>query len=203
MIPAGEMDCPSGWTKITTPVEACRAPKDVLDVTLLFSPLIVFIPYNIICGMAIGYQQESPDGFSLSASINGPYVDGISTTYGNPRKHIWSYAIRITDSGNFPGSNCPCSPFSGSVPPSFVHDHYYCESGTTDNVRRSGVLTADPVWDGEGCSSGNNCCSEPSLPWFYRQIPKATSEDIETRICRNEYITNEDILIRDLQLYVQ
>ena len=195
-------DCPSGWTKITSPVAACRAPNDSAGCypTILSTHSI---PYNIICGMAIGYQQDSTDGFLPLASINGPYVDGVSITYGNPRKHIWTYAIGFTDSGNYAGSNCPCSPFSGPVPQSFVHDHYYCESGTIDDVRRSGVLTADPVWDGEGCSSDNNCCSEPSLPWFYRQIPKATSEDIETRICRNEDIANEDILIRDLQLYVQ
>ena len=195
-------DCPSGWTKITTPVVACRAPSTFSGCySTIFSTLS--IPYNKICGMAVGYQQGSTDGFSNSGSINGPYLDGVSITYGNPRKHIWSYGIGITDSGNFENANCPCSPVSGELPPSFVHDHYYCESGTTDDVRKSGVLTSDPVWDGEGCSSGNNCCSEPSLPWFYRQIPMPTTEDIETRICRTEQSTNEDILVRDLQLYVQ
>ena len=42
--------------------------------------------------------------------------------------------------------------------------------------------------------------SAPSLPWLYRQIPLATSEDIETRLYRNQASDNEDILIRKLQI---
>ena len=66
-----------------------------------------------------------------------------------------------------------------------------------------GYFVDDPVWDGDGCSSDNNCCSEPSLPWFYRQIPLTASQDIETRICRDQISDNEDVLIGELQLYVQ
>ena len=77
----------------------------------------------------------------------------------------------------------------------------YCESGTMFNA--GGYLTDDPVWHGDGCSSGNSCCSEPSMPWFYRQIPLTTSEDIEARLCRDQENGNEDVLIRELQLYVQ
>ena len=64
------------------------------------------------------------------------------------------------------------------------------------------VYIDDPVWDGKGCSSENNCCSDPNLPWFYRQLPLTTSDDIETRLCRNEPSSLEDVLIRDLQLYI-
>ena len=50
----------------------------MLDVTLLISPLLVAIPYNKVCGMAVGYQSKRPDGFATfsfsSRSINGPYV---------------------------------------------------------------------------------------------------------------------------------
>ena len=79
------------------------------------------------------------------------------------------YAIGFSDMGNsHTGYNCPCSKYPGTLPPSFVHDNYYCESGAP--LRGSGVVTDDPVWDGEGCPSGNNCCSEPSLPWFCHEI---------------------------------
>ena len=56
--------------------------------------------------------------------------------------------------------------------------------GTMFNAE--GYFTDDPVWDGVGCSGDNSCCSESSLPWFYRQIPLTASKDIETRICRDE-----------------
>ena len=159
-------------------------------------------------GMAVGYQKATTDGFAAlyfsERSLNGPYVDGISITYGTPRKHIWTYGIGRSDkSDGLPTyrNNCPCSEFPGTSPPSFVHDNYYCESGSL--LLGSDYHTSDPVWDGEDCSVNNSCCSEPSLPWFYRQIPLTTSEDIETRICRDEASSNEDVLIKELQLYIQ
>ena len=64
-------------------------------------------------------------------------------------------------------------------------------------------FTDDPVWDGEGCSNDNNCCSDPNLPWFHRQFPLTASEDLETRNCRDESLNSEDILVKELQLHVQ
>ena len=200
-------DCPSGWTKITTPAAACIAPNGNAGCySTYFSTLS--IPYSKVCGMAVGYQKHSTDGFAAlhfpSRSINGPYVDGVSITYGTPRKHIWTYGVGNGDMLNaLPASptNCPCSEYPGTFPPSFVRDNYYCESGSL--LAGSDYHTTDPVWDGNHCSANNNCCSEPNLPWFYRQIPRTTSEDVETRICRDESYHNEGILVKELQLYVQ
>ena len=99
-------------------------------------------------------------------------------------------------------SRYPCSEFPGVLPSPFVYDNYYCESGRLLNDAVTVVYTDDPVWDGDGCSDGNNCCSDPSLPWFYRQLPRTASEDIETRICCNENNSNKDVLVREFQLYV-
>ena len=205
----GGDDCPTGWAKITSPVAACiPASSSAGCYPVKFSTHSV--PYGKLCGMALGYQSSSTDGFAAfhfsNRSINGPYVDGISITYGTPRKHIWTYAMGNTDRANhlpqFP-SNCPCSPFPGRLPPSFVHDNYYCESGTDISRSDAKVCTKDLLWDGKDCSIDNSCCSEPSLPWFYRQIPLTATDDIETRICRDEASSNEDVLVRELQLYVQ
>ena len=134
-------------------------------------------------------------------------VDGVSITYGTLRKHIWTYAIGYSDKHNglpkYP-VNCPCSQYPGRLPPSFVHDNYYCESGSLNQVTSFGTFfKTDPVWDGKDCSNENSCCSEPNLPWFYRQIPLTTNKDIEARICRDQAFDDEDVLVRDLQLYVQ
>ena len=81
-------DCPSGWTKITTPVAACIAPSSNAE---CYSTNIttLSIPYSKVCGMAVGYQKSTTDGFSglnfASRSIDGPYVDGISITFGATR----------------------------------------------------------------------------------------------------------------------
>ena len=84
------------------------------------------------------------------------------------------------------------------MPSSFVHDNYYCESGTMTEI--SGISSDDPVWDGEGCIYGSSCCSEPNLPWFYYPITLTASEDIETRICHDETASDENVLVKELQL---
>jgi len=49
-------------------------------------------------------------------SIDGSYVDGVSITYGTPRKHIWTYGIGCTNiQPNSP--YCPCSQYPGQLPP--------------------------------------------------------------------------------------
>ena len=186
-------DCPSGWGRITSPVVVCAATISSGGCYSANFPTLN-TPYSKVCGMAVGYQSRTTDGFRFQ-SINAPYVEGLSITYGNPRKHIWTYAIH----------NCPCFDNPSGSPPPFVHDNYYCESGSLQNpvAPVAGIYINDPVWDGENCSGEDSCCSEPSQPWFYRQIPLTTSEDIEARICRDEDISNEDVLIRELQLYVQ
>ena len=195
-------NCSLGWTKITSPVAACIAPNnDPGCYSTNYSTL--GIPYSRVCGMAVGYQKDDTDAFNEARSINGPYVDGISITHGNPRKHIWTYAIGRSDKSNITYANCPCSKFPGRFPPSFVHESYYCESGRTV-LSDEGYFTDDPVWDGKGCSDDNNCCSDLGMPWFYRQIPLTISDDIETRICYDDIPTvNKNVLIKELQLYVQ
>jgi len=94
--------CPNGWKKITSPVVACRAPSDKAGCySAHFSTHN--IPYSRICGMIVGYQKGSPDGFASfvhKTSINDPYVDGVSITYGTPRKHIWSYGAGFSENNS-------------------------------------------------------------------------------------------------------
>ena len=65
--------------------------------------------YSKVCGKAIAYQYDRPDGFGparFTPGIDETYVDGISLTYGSPRKHIWSFAAVLH---NIKSSHtCPC-----------------------------------------------------------------------------------------------
>ena len=82
-------DCPSGWTKITAPVAYITPGNNAGCYSTNFSTLIRSIPYSKVCGMAVGYQSGTTDAFASSQLINGPYVDGVSITYGTPRKHMY------------------------------------------------------------------------------------------------------------------
>ena len=69
------------------------------------------ITYSKVCGKIKAYQKGSTNAFYPSISnpsINSNYVDGISLTYGDPKKHIWTFAAALGEVGTFPPVNCPC-----------------------------------------------------------------------------------------------
>ena len=128
------------------------------------------IPYTQVCGRTIGYQHYTTGAFVGIAGLTGiddPYVDGLSITYDTPRRHLWTYAAGFGDTGSSgaTGANCPCAADNSGTPPSFVQDHYYCESGNEAGRAQDRWYTDDPLWDGEGCPAGNTCCDPPNLPY--------------------------------------
>ena len=80
--------------------------------------------YSKLCGKVKGYQKGTMDAFfpfahahgnvngympsTTSRSLDGVYVAGISITSGNPRKHVWTYAVGLSDDYNYTHANCPC-----------------------------------------------------------------------------------------------
>ena len=192
--------CPTGWQQMTSPVKACRGNSDKAGCYPAYFNN-TNLPYQHICGKVVGYQKGTPDAFSAirytSKSIDGPYVDGVSFTYSNPRKHLFTYANGHSY-GSPSSGKCPC--LGGDDLPSFVQHHYFCESGVTGSPAHATVYSADPLWDGKGCNSGDNCCSQAGSPWFYRDVLNKINEPIEARICRDQNYGDEGILIRDLEL---
>ena len=194
-----EAECPSPFRLVTSPRRFCGRPGSGCS-SKTFSTHN--ISYNKVCGQVRGYQYGSHDGFKNSKDINSNYAEGISITHGSPRKHLWTYAVGLSDDHDYSSdSNCPCAKFPGSSPPSFVGNHYYCESGNTGTWEHQ--FYDDPLWDGEGCGAGNNCCAQSGMPWFCRALPQEVDDDIEVRNCANEGIDNEDTYIELLEIYVQ
>ena len=71
-------------------------------------------------------------------------------------------------------------------------------------VSRNSTFHGDSLlWDGVGCGTQNECCSFNTPPWFFKQLPQPTTEDIEMRVCRDEDSDNEDILIEIVEIYAQ
>ena len=193
--------CPGTWHKITTPRRLCLG---YVAGCASASFYMRGVSYEHICGQAKAYQKGNPNAFysSTSHSIDGNYVDGISITIGSPRKHVWTYAVGLSDDYNYESSNCPCATVPGGNPPAFVGNDYYCESG--DVGERDEVLyyLSDPLWDGAGCTAGNGCCAQIGMPWFYRKLPVPVADDFEVRICKSSEHSNEDIAVENIKIFV-
>jgi hypothetical protein len=162
-----------------------------------------------VCGKIQAYQSGSPDSFKRTHRrvIDGNYVDGVSLTHGNPRHHLWTFAASTDETGRSSVFHCPCINTATAAiatrPPAFVDNDYFCDTGSSGQYRLGVVYNDDPLWDGAGCGPHNTCCSFNNPPWFYKQLPQPTTDDIEMRVCRDEPPTNEDILIEAVEIYVQ
>uniref|UniRef100_A0A1X7TVY3 Fibrinogen C-terminal domain-containing protein n=1 Tax=Amphimedon queenslandica TaxID=400682 RepID=A0A1X7TVY3_AMPQE len=164
------------------------------------------ISYSQICGRVTGYQFYTTDAFQRSSNLNSYYVDGVSITRGSPRQHVWTLANGFMDTYNIsPHSMCPCSTGSSQTVPSFVGNHYFCESGNHASNWANILYTSDPLWDGQGCGSLESpCCNVPGIPWFHRDYGNTTTADyIELRVCGNEGTSNEDSPVGFYEIYVK
>ena len=202
--------CPSGFRLITSSSKRlCGRPGGGGCVSVKFSTN--GIAYNKVCGKVIAYQDRTTDGMCpyiglhtnrLIHTIEEVYIDGVSITHGTPRQHIWSFIASHGE--NYNGCNgCPCyAGFNGDRIP-FIGNNFFCDSGV-DAWRGQFILYSDdPLWDGEGCGSNNLCCSYNNPPWFCTELDQSTSDDIELRLCADQAISDEDVPIEYIELYVQ
>ena len=92
--------CPPAWSdRSANGVRVCGRPADSFNQchSTLYSTSEH--SYNRVCGRVIGYQFGHTDAFELRshATIDQPYVDGVSFTHGNPRSHIWTLAAGLKE----------------------------------------------------------------------------------------------------------
>ena len=151
--------------------------------------------YSRVCGHVRAYQLGSPEAFHSGKTVNDVYVDGLSLTHGSPqRRHIWSWAAASSNT-----SLCPCDRTNPPLP--FVGQDYFCDTASQESSRDFSDFS-NPLWDGEDCVSGNSCCSFNNPPWFHKQLPEPTTDDMEMRVCADELQANEDIGIESFEIYV-
>ena len=201
--------CPSGFRLITSPKRTCGTPGSRCVSTTF--PLNG-VKYSRVCGKVIGYQYYTPDAFwpysnNPSRTIDNNYVDGVSLTHGQrPRMHIWTFAAAFSDARSYAHSTCPCTnvvtPPNGAVPP-FIGQDYFCDSGNKYISSQSQWYHADPLWDGSGCSSTSSCCGFNNPPWFCKQLPQPTTDDIEMRVCVDQATNDEDVAVESVEIYIQ
>lgn len=201
--------CPENLTKWThgSTVGCVKSPHEACSSVILPT---LGIKYSKVCGMAKGYQWGLTDAFrgSSQSGINGAYVDGISITHGSPRKHIWTMAAaqhEVTIPN--PTSLCSCTNSRNRMnslltTPSFVGDDYFCETGTHERASPR-LYPNDCLWDGENCGALSTCCRLNNPPWFQKTLSSSSSDYLEVRLCTDEPSAEEDVILRELQLFVQ
>ena len=197
-----EGTCLSSLETITSPRSCSRADSEGEGCSSVYYSTLG-ITFTQVCGQAIGYQHHTPGAFHTftGGSIDTSYVDGLSITYDTPRHHLWTYAAGYFESVPPGRAKCPCAFDGGDQPPSFVQDHYYCESGSVTGGQDQ-WYPDDPLWDGEGCPAGNTCCDPPNLPWFNRILDTPSAADIELRLCQDQHAGDEDVAVELFELYV-
>ena len=162
--------------------------------------------YSRVCGRAKAYHW----GYLLSflaynrdlRGFNEQYVDGLSFTHGTPRTHIWTFAAGyyqgISGDTNYGNYRCPCNQGNIYTSPPFVGNDYFCESGVSSRsaVGSNIFYPDDPLWDGQGCIHGNQCCS------LNKTLPTPTTDDIEMKMCMWEAASKANIALEQMELYV-
>ena len=149
--------------------------------------------YIKVCGKIKAYQFAYHR--KKVTTINDSYVCGLSITHGAPRSHIWTFAC---------GETCDTSVDIST--PLFIGKDYFCESGINkqwDNSRHYIFHPNDPLWDGGGCLLSSKCCSQHNPPYFVKQLPTSTTDDIEARICWYYGFEHDNIAVELVELYVQ
>ncbi len=205
-------NCPDGFrlvSRTTPPLRTSGRPGPAGCVSTTYPTYGV--EYSRVCGRVTGYQDKTPDAFqpysdNRGLTIDDLYVDGVSLTHGqSPRQHIWTFANALDEIPSRTNWVCPCtrlgSPYTGAVP-SFIGEDYFCETGSRQAYSFI-FYSDDPVWDGQGCGSASTCCQFNNPPWFCKQLPQPTTDDIELRICANDDISDEDTPLEIVEIFVQ
>ena len=205
--------CPSGWNMTAYSKRTCGRNSTGYHTCSSATFPVSGGEYNRICGRIKAYQWGGTHGFSSRnynlghvITIDGAYASGVSVTHGTPRNHIWTFVAGISEGfPTYPGV-CPCDATITIRIPPFVGNDYFCESGVNERWSSSRHLafhSNDTLWDGEDCLSSSTCCSQHNPPYFTKELPTPTTDDIEARICMFHSLQFENVAVELVELYVQ
>ncbi|XP_064406260.1 uncharacterized protein LOC135351229 [Halichondria panicea] len=205
--------CPGGFrlmSRTTPPLRTCGRPGPAGCVSTTYPTYGV--EYSRVCGRVIGYQDGSPGAFApyysnRKLSVDDVYLNGVSLTHGrSPRQHLWTFVNAADETRTRSSRNaCPCTRPGlnyNNVPP-FIGQDYFCETGSRQTHSINKFYPDDPVWDGQGCGGNSTCCEFNNPPWFCKQLPQPTTDDIELRLCGDENTNNEDTPLEIVEIFVQ
>ena len=171
--------CPSGW-KISSNPRACSRGSEFCASTRV----LVNMNYSRVCGRVVGSAKYTTDDFHkyVDSNSKGGYVDGVTMFRdSSSSEHVWTFA----------SGNCEC-PIDTSYT-GIVGSNYFCDGNE------------NTLWsDSSGCkSSSSKCCGPSHPPWFSTSLSQRNAEDLLVSICCDEPTNNEDVLVKEVLLYVQ
>ena len=203
--------CPSDWQLTGYSKRTCgRNSTDIYTCDSATFPLSGGQYYRV-CGRIKAYQWGGTTAFAgyhnaYTTNTDGEHVDGVSVTHGTPRNHIWTFVAGISESNPTEITVCPCdASIDISIPP-FVGEDYFCEAGINEpwDLSRHYIFHSnDTLWDGEDCLPSSTCCSQHNPPYFIKQLPTSTTDDIEATICVLLDLSHSNIAVELVELYVQ
>ena len=204
--------CPAGFVELTRENDPKRTCVVNSNAPGCYSSLFPVngVLYEHVCGKIIGYQDRTPNAFfpfhtNQELTINDVFIDGVILSHGTtPRQHIWSFVAGLDETGGHL-SGCPCTNTESeetlAIPP-FIGRDYFCDTASEESVRFV-LYEDDPLWDGNGCGPLNSCCMFNNPPWFLKELPASSSDDIEMRMCRDAGSANENVPLEIIELYVR
>ena len=170
------------------------------------------VPYSKVCGRVRGYQYGILNSYRVyydnnrGRTLEDLFVHGAVLTHGHPRQHIWTFIASRDELVTHSWSGCPCLRLSSAPPPPFIGNDYFCDTGSREHFRTDTFYGDDPLWDGAGCESirgfDNTCCTFNTPPWFYKQLPQPTTDDVEMRVCRRVR-SESDLGVESFEIYIQ
>ena len=184
------------------------------------------LQYRHVCGRVLGYQYCNTLAFwsyfhnEDEITIDDAFVDGVTISHSSsPRQHVWTLASALHENYQGRDAICQCTKRNYDnksyrrvkVPP-WVGTSYFCETGTASKppattekcsqVYESAFYSKNPLWDGQGCGSTSNCCKFHQPPWFCKELPEPTRDDLEVRICGSTYTSFGDTPVELVELYI-
>ena len=157
--------------------------------------------YTKVRGKVTAYAYRSLDAFrrlhGAGSGIDDPYVDGISITYGSPRKHVWTYAGGSTNLD----FSCPDIANNHDIAkqPAFVGKNYLCVVAGYLVQQDSDRFFNAPLFTTLGDCVGD--CPDDLA--FCVTLDEPTSDDLELRLCTDQSKTDEDIFLKSYDFYIQ
>ena len=203
--------CPSGWNMTGYSKRTCGRNSTGSRTCSSATFPVSGGEYSRVCGRIKAYQWGSTVAFysyhsGLGTTIDGAYACGVSVTHGTPRNHIWTFVSGLSEGNPTWPYVCPCDSTSTIPIPPFVGNDYFCESGLHEPWYSGShhiLHSNDTLWDGEDCLPSSTCCSQHNPPYFTKQLPTPTTDDIEARICLYDSFPSANLAVELVELYVQ
>ncbi len=196
--------CPTGFRKIETPLRTCGRPGRGCYATTYS---VDGISYSRVCGKIKAYDT----------AVLARYFRFILL---QPCTNYW-WRIRWWSQVNSWSKSSQTHylfwTFANAVhrtpvqrPTLLTLGLYHLLLATTTSVilvavtilQTSSTARTHYIWDGAGCGGTSTCCQFNNPPWFCKQLPQPTTDDIELRLCAVGLYTNdEDIAIRQVDIF--